>query len=94
MCLKEQEWREVHEFIASTKPYRKTLDDSLTNLSKSVGGIRAGVWAVALVVLVPFIMGLVWIGEVGQKVEQHGKDIGEIRQDIKEIRGSYGKVQS
>lgn len=92
-CLKDKEWREVHDFIASTKPYRVTLDESIHKLSKDMGGIRAGVWAVALVVLIPFFMGLIWIGEVGEKVERHGKDIVEIQQDIKEIRSSHGKMR-
>lgn len=61
-CLKEQEWREVHEFISSTKPYRKSLDEAIRD-------VRNGMWGLALVVLIPFITGMVWIGGVGAKKE-------------------------
>ena len=71
ICLKEAEWREVHEFIASTKPYRESLD-------KSIGGIRNGMWAVVLVVLIPFITGMVWIGEIKGTIERNTQDIEKI----------------
>lgn len=85
-CLKEKEWREVHDFISSTKPYRTSLDDSILGIKKSIGEVAKGMWGVALVVLVPFITSMIWIGGIGAKVEQHGEDIVEIKQEIKELK--------
>jgi hypothetical protein len=79
ICLKDREWREVHDFIAGTSAYRKSLDADLK-------GIKGGMWAVALTVLLPFVTGLIWIGGIGEQVKQHGKEITEIKQDMKEFR--------
>src|SRR5574343_1938303 len=83
VCLKEKEWREVHDFIAGTDSYRKSLNEK-------IGGVTNGLWAVALVVLIPFTTGLIWIGGIGQKVYQHAVDITEIKQDVKDIRKELG----
>lgn len=84
ICLKDKEWREVHDFIAGTASYRRSLDADLR-------GIKSGMWGVALVVLIPFLTGMIWIGAIGAKVEQNCKDIVEIRADVKEIR-NHGKL--
>ena len=65
-CLKEKEWREVHDFIAATPAYRMSLDESLK-------GIKTGMWAVALTVLIPFLLGFVWFGEINGTVKHHTK---------------------
>lgn len=78
-CLKEKEWREVHDFIAATPAYR-------TNLDSSIKGIQRGMWAVALSVLIPFVLGLVWVGELKNTVAQHTNDIRELQQDFKEFK--------
>ena len=77
ICLKEKEWREVHDFVAATIPYRKSLDASLS-------GIRNGMWAVALAVLVPFLAGFIWIGGINESIKNNAKDILRVETELKE----------
>ena len=68
-CIKEQEWREVHEFIAGTREYRKSLCDKLDSIKSSIKSMQNVFWAVVLAILVPFVLGMVWVGEVKKQVE-------------------------
>ena len=69
VCLKEDEWREMHDFLAGTKEYRKALNDQLLTIQKSIGGFWQSFWALLLVVVIPFVCGFVWIGQIDNQVK-------------------------
>ncbi len=60
-CLKEQEWRDVRDFMSGTKEYRIHLDDTL-------GSIKNIAIAALLAILVPSIIFWVQLGEMKRQV--------------------------
>ena len=85
-CLMTEEWREVHDFIAATPAYRDSLD-------KSLKALQNGMWAVALVVLVPFITGMIWIGEINGTIKRQTHDIEKIDTRLQAVeRGERNRV--
>ena len=85
-CLMTEEWREVHDFIAATPEYRK-------GLNKAIGGVQNGMWAVALVVLVPFITGMIWIGEINGTIKRQTQDIEKIDTRLQAVEHESSRIR-
>jgi hypothetical protein len=81
-----EEWREVHDFIAATPEYRK-------GLNKAIGGVQNGMWAVALVVLVPFITGMIWIGEINGTIKRQTQDIEKIDTRLQAVEHESSRIR-
>lgn len=78
-CHKENQWKDFAEFKVETVVYRKSL-------CKKLNSIQSAVWGLFLVVLVPFIVGLVSAGELKNETKRNSQDIREIRIEIKELQ--------
>jgi len=69
ICLKEAEWREIHEHIAGTKEYRRSLCDKLDLIRGDVRGFNMRLWGFLLVILIPLVGAFMWVGHMDNQVE-------------------------
>jgi hypothetical protein len=85
-CLKESEWKEVHEFVAGTKVYRQSLCDKLDGIKEGLLFNRNVVFGLIVALIVPVFMGAMSIGEMRRQI-----DINTIRLDKLEAV-AHGKL--
>jgi len=82
-CIHEADWGQWLEFKRNTIEYRNAL-------CKKLSSIQSAIWGLALVVLIPFILGMISIGEIKHTVQQSVEDIRELKREVKELQ-RYGK---
>ena len=70
-CIHEGDWGAWKEFKENTLVYRKSLCGKLN-------GIRNAILGLILAVLIPFIMGLISVGEIKGEIKRNSQDILKI----------------
>lgn len=74
-CLRQEEWGMIKAFVVETKNYRKSLCSKLNFIRNTVIGL-------VLAILIPFILGMISVGEMRQEIRTNSEDIKILKERV------------